>query len=127
MAGHTGGANDHGVDAGAVGVGISEALITTAAGLIIALGAVIPYSYFTSVADKAEETICQSVQRSQSLRQSILKRAFEGKLVPQDPNDEPAEKLVERIKEERARLEACKPEKKCASRKKSKKVVEIDL
>jgi len=43
-----------GVDAGAVGVGISEALITTAAGLIIALGAVIPYSYFTSVADKAE-------------------------------------------------------------------------
>ena len=43
-----------GVDAGAVGVGISEALITTAAGLIIALGAVIPYSYFTSVADKTE-------------------------------------------------------------------------
>jgi biopolymer transport protein ExbB len=43
-----------GVDAGAVGVGISEALITTAAGLIIALGAVIPYSYFTSVADRTE-------------------------------------------------------------------------
>jgi biopolymer transport protein ExbB/TolQ len=43
-----------GVDAGAVGVGISEALITTAAGLIIALGAVIPYSYFTSIADKTE-------------------------------------------------------------------------
>ncbi|MEK6235242.1 MAG: MotA/TolQ/ExbB proton channel family protein [Planctomycetales bacterium] len=43
-----------GVDAGAVGVGISEALITTAAGLIIALGAVIPYSYFTAVSDKTE-------------------------------------------------------------------------
>ena len=43
-----------GVDAGAVGVGISEALITTAAGLIIALGAVIPYSYFTSIADRTE-------------------------------------------------------------------------
>jgi len=43
-----------GVDAGAVGVGISEALITTAAGLIIALGAVIPYSYFTSISDATE-------------------------------------------------------------------------
>ena len=42
------------VDAGAVGVGISEALITTAGGLIIALGAVIPYSFFTSVSDKTE-------------------------------------------------------------------------
>jgi len=43
-----------GVDAGAVGVGISEALITTAAGLIIALGAVIPYSIFVSMSDRIE-------------------------------------------------------------------------
>jgi type I restriction enzyme S subunit len=35
------------------------------------------------------------------LRQSILKRAFEGRLVPQNPNDEPADKLLERIGEER--------------------------
>ncbi|MBI3987285.1 MAG: MotA/TolQ/ExbB proton channel family protein [Lentisphaerae bacterium] len=34
------------LDAGAVGAGIAEALITTAAGLLIALGAVIPYNYF---------------------------------------------------------------------------------
>ena len=47
-------AKSSGVDAGAVGVGISEALITTAAGLVIALGAVIPYSYFTSVSDQTE-------------------------------------------------------------------------
>ena len=40
------------------------------------------------------------------MRQSILKKAFEGKLVPQDPNDEPAEKLLERIKAEKAKLEA---------------------
>jgi type I restriction enzyme, S subunit len=31
--------------------------------------------------------------------------AFKGKLVPQDPSDEPAEKLLERIKAEKAKLE----------------------
>jgi len=38
---------------------------------------------------------------SESLEMSILKRAFEGKLVPQYPNDEPVEKLLERIKGEK--------------------------
>jgi type I restriction enzyme, S subunit len=36
-----------------------------------------------------------------TLRSSILKQAFEGKLVPQDPNDESAEKLLEQIKEQK--------------------------
>ena len=40
---------------------------------------------------------------SKGLRQSVLKAAFEGRLVPQDPNDEPARKLLERIKAERAK------------------------
>ncbi|MBA3355580.1 MAG: restriction endonuclease subunit S [Pyrinomonadaceae bacterium] len=35
------------------------------------------------------------------LTQSILAKAFRGELVPQDPNDEPAEKLLERIRSER--------------------------
>jgi len=35
------------------------------------------------------------------LSQSILAKAFRGDLVPQDPNDEPAEKLLERIRRER--------------------------
>ena len=58
-----------------------------------------------SISDKMEQTIEDSLQKSEALRQSILKRAFEGKLVPQDPNDEPAEKLLERIKAEKSKLE----------------------
>ncbi|WNK00384.1 restriction endonuclease subunit S [Thalassospiraceae bacterium LMO-JJ14] len=52
----------------------------------------------------ALETWCQAeLKRSNALRQSILKDAFAGCLVPQDPNDEPAAELLARIKEEGAR------------------------
>lgn len=54
-----------------------------------------------SVCDKLEESIAQSLLQAEALRQSILKKAFEGKLVPQDPQDEPAEKLLARIRAER--------------------------
>jgi type I restriction enzyme S subunit len=45
-----------------------------------------------------ESLINSNLKRSGRLRQSILKRAFEGKLVPQDPNDEPVSVLLERIR-----------------------------
>ena len=41
---------------------------------------------------------------AEDLRKSILQQAIQGKLVPQDPNDEPAAVLLERIREEKARL-----------------------
>jgi type I restriction enzyme S subunit len=59
-----------------------------------------------SVTEELEKVINKNLKRSEKLRQSILKKAFEGKLVPQDPTDEPADKLLERIKAEKAKREA---------------------
>lgn len=51
-----------------------------------------------SLAANAEANIDSNLRRVDRLRQSILKRAFEGRLVPQDPNDEPAEVLLGRAR-----------------------------
>ena len=56
-----------------------------------------------SVTDEIEATIAVEFKRAERLRQSIFKRAFSGKLVPQDPNDEPASVLLEKIRDERKR------------------------
>lgn len=42
-------------------------------------------------ADKAQAAIIGALEQAKQLKQSILKRAFEGKLVPQDPNDKPVD------------------------------------
>jgi type I restriction enzyme, S subunit len=55
--------------------------------------------------DYLENTITTCLRKAESLRQSILKQAFEGRLVPQDPNDEPASVLLERIRAEKAQLQ----------------------
>ena len=54
-----------------------------------------------SVIMDLDEAIYSSEIQANRLRQSILQRAFQGKLVPQNPNDEPASLLLERIRAER--------------------------
>ncbi len=53
------------------------------------------------IADEIEKIVDDNLEKAKQLKQSILKKAFEGRLVPQDPTDEPASKLLERIKQER--------------------------
>ena len=55
-----------------------------------------------SEADQLDQTLATALQQSEALRQSILKKAFSAQLVPQDPADEPATALLERIQAEQA-------------------------
>lgn len=55
-----------------------------------------------SVLGSLEHTVEHTLARCGRLRQSILKRAFEGNLVPQHPADEPASELLARIRAQRA-------------------------
>lgn len=59
-----------------------------------------------SVIQQAESTVDANLTRAERLRQSVLKQAFSGKLVPQDPNDEPASALLRRIRAEREAAQA---------------------
>lgn len=53
-------------------------------------------------ADQLEAKVASAKSRIDHLTQSILAKTFRGELVPQDPNDEPASVLLERIKAQRA-------------------------
>ena len=52
--------------------------------------------------ERSEREIDSALNLAEMLRQSILKNAFSGQLIPQDPDDEPASILLERIKAEKA-------------------------
>jgi type I restriction enzyme S subunit len=58
--------------------------------------------------DQLEAEVAAQLLKAETLRQSILKKAFSGQLVPQDPNDEPASELLARIQAEKAAANARK-------------------
>ncbi len=55
----------------------------------------------TAIIDRLEQNVASSLEKLNALRQSILKTAFAGQLVAQDPSDEPASVLLDRIRAER--------------------------
>ncbi len=59
-----------------------------------------------ALADRIEARYHKAKSHVEKLTQSILAKAFRGELAPQDPNDEPAEKLLERIKSDREKKHA---------------------
>jgi type I restriction enzyme S subunit len=50
------------------------------------------------VLDALSQTLADELRRAERLRQSILHRAFTGRLVPQDATDEPAAALLARLR-----------------------------
>ncbi|MDP1698387.1 MAG: hypothetical protein Q8L45_11495 [Xanthomonadaceae bacterium] len=61
-----------------------------------------------SALDSQEQAVALGLKQSTAQRQNILRTAFAGQLVLQDPNDEPASVLLARIRAERAERDAVK-------------------
>ncbi len=78
-----------------------------------------------SIITAADALIERNLKRAARLRQSILKRAFEGKLVPQDPSDEPADKLLDRIRQQRAETNGSETRKKVPAKRRGKQTEEV--
>lgn len=62
-----------------------------------------------SMVDRVSETVQDQFVHSAKVRSGILHSGFSGRLVPQDPSDEPASVLLERIRAERAATIKAKP------------------
>ncbi len=73
-----------------------------------------------SVIEELESTVKTNLRRAKSLHQAIFRRAFAGELVPQDPDDEPAAVLLERIHAEKQQREGQRKQKRRTSRSKMK-------
>jgi type I restriction enzyme S subunit len=58
-----------------------------------------------ALADRIELCVKDAQSRINHLTQSVLAKAFRGELVPQNPSDEPAEELLERIKAVKPKVE----------------------
>lgn len=70
--------------------------------------------------EELNQTIDFALKDTQTLRQSILKKAFEGKLVPQDSNDEPASELLKKIQKEKQKWQESQKAKKKISKPKTR-------
>jgi len=77
-----------------------------------------------STNNEMEKSIEENLMKSDVLKQGLLQKAFEGKLVEQDPSDEPASVLLERIKKERE--EYLKAEKENRKNKIKSKIINME-
>jgi type I restriction enzyme S subunit len=59
--------------------------------------------------DTLEAACIRAIERTERIVPSLLSQAFHGELVPQDPDDEPASSLLDRIREQRQTSKADKP------------------
>jgi type I restriction enzyme S subunit len=80
-----------------------------------------------SLADQIEEKYRQAMESVDKITQSILVKAFRGELVPQDPNEEPASILLERIKAEKELQELAPKQRRRKITKKNQEIKEMIL
>ena len=62
-------------------------------------------------ADALETAVDRALNDAEKLKQAVLKKAFSGELVPQNPDDEPASVLLDRIRAARASEQRANPKK----------------
>jgi type I restriction enzyme S subunit len=95
-------ANIHGVGRPRINTTQLKDVVIPICGSVEQQAVIAELEYGLSEATQLDQTIGAALQQSEALRQSILKKAFSGQLVPQDPADEPASALLARIKADKS-------------------------